>query len=138
MKKKSRKFFCEIPGLVFFDERGKIVNTGYETPMIREEIYDVDWSDLKDSLPHYINDTFDDSGKLMKHYFKHDARTFEGHRKNKKYLEFIIGKGCVARCTFCHRWDKGIRHTPVHILMNRLDELVDKYNVGFIQLICHH
>ena len=33
---------------------------------------------------------------------------------------------------FCHRWDKGIRYIPIPILKERIEELVEKFNVGFI------
>ena len=44
----------------------------------------------------------------------------------------MSSKGCVARCTFCHRWDKGIRYIPVSVVMNRIDYMIENHNVGFI------
>ena len=41
-------------------------------------------------------------------------------------------KGCVARCTFCHRWDKGIRYIPSDIFMRRLDYVIENFNVGYL------
>ena len=40
-------------------------------------------------------------------------------------------KGCVARCTFCHRWDKGYRAFPAKTIVKRMQYLKDRYNVGF-------
>lgn len=124
--------YKDIPGLVFLDNDEKLVNTGYGKDLPKEEIYDIDIQDLGDTTSNYIYDMFDDNGNVTMSQFEHDKRVYEPHRKNKKYMVFIVGKGCVAKCTFCHRWDKGIRHIPVNLLMDRLDELIEKYDVGFI------
>jgi radical SAM superfamily enzyme YgiQ (UPF0313 family) len=39
----------------------------------------------------------------------------------------------VARCTFCHRWDKGFRQIPPAVMIGRIKYLMNRYNVGFIQ-----
>ena len=44
----------------------------------------------------------------------------------------VSAKGCVARCTFCHRWDRGYRHWPVDSIMDNISYLMERYNVGFI------
>jgi len=124
--------YKDVPGIVFNDENGKMINTGYDTYMNEEDMYDVDFSDFKETTPFYISDVFNKNGELLSPYFKHDNRTFQSHRKNKTFYQLMIGKGCVAKCTFCHRWDKGIKHIPVKVLMKRLDHLIDKYNVGFL------
>ncbi len=124
--------YRNIKGLVFVNNDGEIISTGYGNDLPKEELYDIDWSDLKESTSHYIFDLFDNQGNVTVKYFGTDKRVFEPHRRNKKCMVFIIGKGCVAKCTFCHRWDKGIRHIPIDILMERLDELIEKYNVGFV------
>jgi radical SAM superfamily enzyme YgiQ (UPF0313 family) len=41
-------------------------------------------------------------------------------------------KGCVARCTFCHRWDKGFRQLPPEKVIQRIRYLMDRYQVGFV------
>ena len=44
----------------------------------------------------------------------------------------VTTKGCVAKCTFCHRWDKGIRFVGVEDIMERIRMLKERYDVGFI------
>jgi radical SAM superfamily enzyme YgiQ (UPF0313 family) len=124
--------YKDIKGLVFSDDKGGLINTGYGSDLPKEDLYDVDWSDLAETAPYFIYDVFDANARVRNDYFITDKRTYEPHRKNKKYVTFIIGKGCVAKCTFCHRWDKGIRHIPIKTLMERLDFLIEKYDVGFI------
>jgi len=127
--------FKDIPGLALLDERGEMVNTGYETALDRAEVYDLDWEDLARScdLDWYIVPAFD-GDKCFRHGFRQDPRTYEPHRRNKRIITIPSAKGCVARCTFCHRWDKGVRYVPVDNLRQRLTALVDKYDVGFIQV----
>jgi len=124
--------YKDIKGLVYVDHNNEVVNTGYELEIPKEELYDVDFRDLKETTSHFIFDLFDKNGKVTVSHFETDKRVYEPHRRNKKCLTFIVGKGCVAKCTFCHRWDKGIRHIPVDILMERLDELIEKYDIGFV------
>ncbi|SVC86883.1 uncharacterized protein METZ01_LOCUS339737, partial [marine metagenome] len=64
--------------------------------------------------------------------FSTDPRALEPHRVDQRLAVIAGSKGCVARCTFCHRWDKGIRYIPAPIVMERIDFLIKKYNVGFI------
>jgi anaerobic magnesium-protoporphyrin IX monomethyl ester cyclase len=124
--------FKDIKGLVFSDGQNGLINTGYGNDLPTEDLYDVDWTDLKETSPYFIYDVFNENSQVLNDYFITDKRVYEPHRRNKKFVTFIIGKGCVAKCTFCHRWDKGIRHIPIKILMERLDFLIEKYDVGFI------
>lgn len=43
-------------------------------------------------------------------------------------------KGCVAKCTFCHRWEKGIRYIPPELVVSRLERLIQCYNIKFISV----
>lgn len=129
---KQRSSYKDIPGLVFIDENGDMINTGYEQQLSAEELYKMDYDDFGESSEFYFPKVFDDDGRVVVGGFQHDERSYQAHRRDKRYMQFIVGKGCVARCTFCHRWDKGIRHIPVDVLMERLDYLIDRYNIGFI------
>ncbi len=133
--------YSDIPGLIFLSKRGDLVNTGFEIPLPKQELYDINWTDLEESLddPNGINRFFYDPFNLGKSkavdWFRYDTRTNEPHRQGKRVGQLPGAKGCVARCTFCHRWDKGIRYIPVEILMERVDELIEKYNVGFLTIV---
>ncbi|GAB6052572.1 hypothetical protein JCM17960_13920 [Magnetospira thiophila] len=127
--------FSAIPGLVYLDAAGKLVNTGLEKPLSADQIWDFDWDDLDRSglTGHYVRPVFNDDG-IPRHPWRLDRRSFEPHRKNKNLAVLNCVKGCVARCTFCHRNQKGIRHIPVELVMKRLDELIERYNVGFVYM----
>jgi anaerobic magnesium-protoporphyrin IX monomethyl ester cyclase len=123
--------FGQIPGLMFLSD-GKLVNTGFPARLSNEELYDIDWDDLAQASPidHFIYDPLDDDGTQS--LLGHDARLFEPERRGKKVVTLHAAKGCVAKCTFCHRWDKGIRYIPVDLIMSRIRDLIDKHNIGFV------
>lgn len=123
--------FNEVEGLAFIDDKNDLVITPYPSALPADEVYDIDWSVLEDlgEMSHYIK-PYDSS--RIETYFPNDPRKLEPHRKDKSFTILSGSKGCVARCTFCHRWDKGIRYIPVPVVMGRIDYLIDKYNVGFI------
>lgn len=127
--------FTDIPGLMVLDRAGTLVNTGYEAPLKRDEIYDIDWADLENTskIDMFIFDSVDKNGN-MSPWFAADPRAGQPHRRGKKVASLPGAKGCVARCTFCHRWDKGIRYIPPELIMQRLDHLIERYNVGFLSL----
>jgi len=127
----AKSVFESIPGLVYFDS-GRLVNTGYEAPLPEDQLYDIDWKILERSSK--IENFFPSATEalLAKSTFSHDLRIRQPHRRGKNMGTLVTSKGCVGRCTFCHRWEKGIRNIPVPIVMERLRYIVDSYNVGFI------
>lgn len=128
--------FADVPGLAYLSADGALKLTGFEIQLASPLIYDVDWADLAASsnIDHYIYPAFDVSKGLVWSSGAHDPRSYEPKRRNKRAATLAVGKGCVARCTFCHRFDKGIRHVPVDVLMTRLEELIERYDVGFVDM----
>jgi anaerobic magnesium-protoporphyrin IX monomethyl ester cyclase len=126
------KSYLNVPGLVFLDENKNLVNTGYSEPISKEKIYDIDWKILEEYSK--IESFFIPITKsvLAQSAFGFDERSKEEKRQNKTLGTLVASKGCVARCTFCHRWDKGIRYIPIPVLKARIQEIIKKYNVGFI------
>jgi radical SAM superfamily enzyme YgiQ (UPF0313 family) len=123
--------FSDIVSVVLLRD-GKLINTGYRDQLRAAEVYDVCWDDLERSgcLSTYVKPVFGPNGPSE--LFLRDPRTFEPHRRDKTEMVISVGKGCVARCTFCHRWDKGIRYIPVPVLIERIKDAIQRYNVGFI------
>lgn len=124
--------FKDIRGLLLIDEKDRLINTGFEDPLDAAEVYEFDWkileqaTDINTYLP-VIDDT-----PGMPERFQHDPRYAQDHRRGKRGATIDASKGCVARCTFCHRWDKGIRYFPVEVLERRIRHLVETYDVGYI------
>lgn len=133
--------FHGITGLALLDDEGALVNTGYAPALGAGEIYDVQWQDLEDSetIDHYIFPLLQggelcQDGRLTAGLaaFDRDPRTHEPHRRHGTFCVFVASKGCVARCTFCHRWVKGFRQVPVDLIVSRLRQLMEQRSVGFV------
>ena len=119
----------KIQGISYLDGSGHIVFTGYELPIAPAELFDPDYSILEtySEISHFIYDPF------SRRDFSEDPRSGESQRAGKMMGQVVFTKGCVARCTFCHRWDRGFRQHPVEKVIAQIQYLMDRYNVGFIQ-----
>ena len=133
--------FHDVAGLMYINNNNLLINTGYESPLKNDELYDVNWDDLVNSLDknedidRFIYDPYSKNSNRMIDWFRFDERSYLSGRTGKKVGQLPGAKGCVARCSFCHRWDKGIRYIPVNIIMKRLDHLINSHNVGFLTII---
>lgn len=129
--KQSRNDFSSVQGLAFLDNAENLVVTPFPDPLKPEEIYDIDWSLLSSPDEYDFFFPRKEIAPIIKASFS-DPRIFENHRSGKRVANIPGSKGCVARCTFCHRWDTGIRYIPIPTLMRRIDHLINSYDVGFI------
>ena len=131
MDAKSKEDFKGVKGLAYLDDKQNLIVTPFPDPIPAEEVYDLDWSIL-DGLgqTEYFFPEWD-APTSYERFFR-DPRSNEPHRAGKRGATLPGSKGCVARWTFCHRWDKGIRYIPASLIMERVDFLIEKYNVGFV------
>ena len=116
-----------IKGIAFLNQQGQMVFTGYEQQLTVDELLEPDFSILGEysKINLFVHDP------LRRADFARDSRTHEPHRRGQKMTTLLSTKGCVARCTFCHRWEKGYRAFPVDKVIQRIKFLRDKCNVGF-------
>jgi len=136
---RSREEICKTKGLAFL-EGESFVNTGYAEQVPKEEIYDVDWDVLDSiSIKHYFRPVKDLDQRYLKSFFKEAnsssvsySLSDEDEILNKSIAEIFCSKGCVTHCTFCHRFNKGIRIVPPDIVISRIKELIERFNVGVI------
>lgn len=119
---------AKIKGITYLDESGKMVFTGYEAAIPGSELFDPDFSILEkySNIDNYVINPFNRGD------FAQDPRSHEPHRVGKKASTVVFTKGCVGRCTFCHRWNKGFRQMPAERIVGRIRHLMERYNVGFI------
>ena len=129
---KSKDDFKNVNGLTFLDQNNEMVITPFQDPVEAEKVYDIDWSLMGEGEKIDFFFPLSHLAPIISNSFSKDPRVSDSHRKGKRVAALAGSKGCVARCTFCHRWDKGIRYIPVPVLMERLDKLIEKYNVGFV------
>ena len=119
-----------IKSITYLDAGGHLRFTGYGVAIPADELLDPDFSILEaySDVERYINDPF------TRPDFASDPRSYEPHRAGKKMGTVVTSKGCVARCTFCHRWDRGFRQLSPAKVIGRTRHLMERYNVGFIQI----
>ena len=133
----------QIKGLSFIDENSKIKVTGNAEQLPQSEMTNPDYDQLKVGLQKYGGD-----GELVHNFFEpmdknngflediiSGSSDSYGSKLYEKYLGKTIGsldtsRGCVARCTFCQRSQKGYRPYTVSELENYVIDLKEKYNVG--------
>lgn len=115
-----------IKGICFLDDNGKFEFTGFGRKPDADEIEWPDYEILEadGSLPYFISGQIDDR--------------FDGHdgpiKPGDKLATVVMTKGCVARCTFCHRWEKGFRARPVDQVVEHIKHLKDRYHVRFVDV----
>ena len=126
----SRKELQEMKGIAFIDSKGDFRFTGYEKQLLPEELPQPNYDLLRkySDITRYIINPF------TIRTFASDSRSSQLHRRGQKCVFVMTGKGCVSRCTFCHRWIKGYRNYPTENIINTMKTLKEKYNVGFFQI----
>ena len=117
----------KIKGIVFLDAKGKCHFTGYEQLISIDQIQQPDYEFLEkySDINQYIQDP------LSRYDFAYDKRSYELKRRNKKLATIFASRGCVNRCTFCHRWIPRYRVIPAKRVVDYMNHLIDRYNVGF-------
>ena len=138
VKENDTKFDIEkintIKGLSFiYDD--ELQFTGYGKKIMDKDMPYADYNLLKSGMklnPDGVNNFFRKG--IDNFWFNTDKRTFESHRK-PMLANLWTAKGCVAKCTFCQRTIKGYRVGSVTSLDEHLEELKEKYNVGYIHIV---
>jgi len=125
-KKTSDEELNKILGITYMNSNNEFVFTGYDHPLPAPMIERPDYSILEDdkSIDHYIPY----NTKRISNY--HSGEWEEGKRK----ATVVVAKGCVARCTFCHRFEKGYRVSPLDSIIDHLKILKKKYNVKYLSI----
>lgn len=131
MTAKEKNDYSNVKGLAYLDENKSMVATPFADRIPEDDVYDIDWSILEEQgqLDYFMPRIKD---APLTNSYDSEPRLLESNRLNKRLLTLPASKGCVARCTFCHRWDAGIRYIPVPVLMERIDFCIKQYNIGFI------
>ena len=121
------KALKDLKGIAYLDDAGAFRFTGYAVAPPRDQISWPDYRILEEdgSIEHYISDNIEHEFYGMIPSDKICGR---------KFAFVICSKGCVARCTFCHRWEKGYRAKPVDQIRDHILYLRDHYGVGFLSV----
>ena len=114
-----------IKGICYLDDTQHFRFTGYATKPTAEELEYPDYDILeKDgSIEYFIPDQID--GRL-------DG--FSRAQSGGRLATVAMTKGCVARCTFCHRWVKSYRNYPIEHVTDFMKHMISTYKVGFFSI----
>ena len=133
---RQKKDIRAVKGLAFLDD-GELVVTGYGEQLPAEKIFEVDW-DIMDSQSAGIYfprlKDFDPHSTTLKSFFPEHTEFDSGsqQRLEKTLGVFPCSKGCFNRCTYCHRFIKGIRFVPPEKVIRRIEEMIARFDVGAI------
>jgi anaerobic magnesium-protoporphyrin IX monomethyl ester cyclase len=121
------KQILKVKGFAYLDPEGKCNFTGYEKLIDNNEIQQPDYEFLEkySNINQYIQ------YPLSRYDFACDSRSHEQKRRNKKLTTIFASRGCVNRCTFCHRWIPRYRIISAKKVIDYMKYLMEKYNVGF-------
>ena len=116
----------KILGITYIDSKNKFKFTGYDhplpAPMIERPDYSILENDKSISNYMYAPDSFQSYYPDFK------------FKKEEKFATMVVAKGCVARCTFCHRFEKGYRVSPLDSILEHMKMLKNKYKVKYLML----
>ncbi len=138
----------QIKGLAFVDQDNKLKVTGNAEQLPASEMPYPNLDRHKQGLQ-----KFGGNGELINEFFEHikdltdlldkfdckylaqgqlnsESLKFYGKIKNKRFMSVFSSRGCVARCTFCQRGQKGYRAYAPTDFEAYITELSEKYNVG--------
>ncbi len=132
---KNDDLLKEVKGIAFLDSSGKFIFTGHGQRPDSDEIEYPDYSILeKDgSIDYFIYEQateFHSKAITNSPIFAKNMQ--KAYATGLKRAHVTVAKGCVARCTFCHRWEKGYRPRSVEDVVNHITMLRDRYGVGIV------
>jgi anaerobic magnesium-protoporphyrin IX monomethyl ester cyclase len=118
-----------VKGIAYLDQADKFKFTGFGMKLEANEIEFPDYSILisDKSINHFIYPNKDILGGQV-----YGSGPGYPHMKEGNTATVISTKGCVARCTFCHRWERGYRVRPYESLIEHIKTLIDRHGVSHI------
>ena len=135
----------QIKGLAFIDKNNKLKVTGNAEQL---SAFDLLHHDIDKLIPGLQE--FGGNGELIQEFFDpisidlldeinkkrgSDEKSFcKKIDKNTKFVRTFTSRGCVARCTFCQRAQKGYRTYAANDFETHILKLKEKYNVGYFIL----
>ncbi|MBN1384048.1 MAG: radical SAM protein [Elusimicrobia bacterium] len=131
---KKDETYKNIKGLAYLSNNIPFF-TGYDdtSAEIRQMNYDLisKFTNIKQYMqeingPHYQN-------RINKYEINEFFRLFYSHNLNKRIANVVSSKGCVGKCTFCHRFFRGYKVLDPDKVINYIDVLLKKYDIGLIQ-----
>ncbi|QWD64365.1 B12-binding domain-containing radical SAM protein [Polynucleobacter sp. MWH-UH2A] len=129
MRSTFKESFQNIEGICYLDESNDFIFTGYGPRPDKKHIEYPDYRILeKDGSVDYF---FPSDGVFDLHLHASDRHKTVIPAITKS-ATVMAAKGCVARCTFCHRWEKGYRAKSVEEIISHIRYLQSQYGIDAI------
>lgn len=109
----GRRTLESVDGIAFLDEEGNYVRT--KTRELIKNIDEISW-------PAY--DLFD-----MTYY---SLLRLPNIKSNERAMPVLSGRGCIFKCNFCYRLDKGFRPRSAQSIIQEVEYLKREYNIKYI------
>lgn len=61
------------------------------------------------------------------------SKKYPGQNNSQKSLSLITSRGCVNKCTFCYRMEKGLRLRSLNDILMEIQHLHDKYDIDYFE-----
>ncbi|MCK5232188.1 MAG: B12-binding domain-containing radical SAM protein, partial [Desulfobulbaceae bacterium] len=108
--------FRNVQGIAYKDENGKVHVNERRKPTMK-----------LDSIPFPAWDLFpmDIYTSNLQYHLQRD---------DEKALQIVAGRGCVNRCTFCYRMEKGVRFRSIDNVLQEMKKLYDDYGVTYFAI----
>lgn len=106
----------KIPNLIY-REKSSIKSTFRQYPMLS-----------LDRLPYPLWELFP-----MQKYA--NGLQFIGHEPTDKYMQIITSRGCVNRCSFCYRMERGYRMRSISDVVKEMNMLNDYYGINYFEIL---
>ncbi len=59
------------------------------------------------------------------------CQIYPGQEKTERSLAMISTRGCIARCSFCYRMEKGVRRRSLDNVIEEIKTLMSRYNITY-------
>jgi len=120
------KSLADVPGMLF-KEKGRVVRTPDRKPIRRLDVLPYPAFDLIDMQRYLI-----DVRRYVDGFFEYkhpDPRLFRPGR-SQRMLRVPISRGCINRCSFCHRAMKGLRHFSIPYIFDYIEFLMKEFDIN--------
>jgi radical SAM superfamily enzyme YgiQ (UPF0313 family) len=129
------KIFSDIKGLVFISD-GIPYFTGY-APEGKNELLQMNYElmsrymDVERLFPK-ITEYRNLISSINQHELSGFFNLFFAGNASKRMADIAASKGCVGKCTFCHRFIKGYKPFEAQSVIKHIDHLLEKRDIGLI------
>jgi len=66
------------------------------------------------------------------HYSLHQ---YPNQTRTQRSMSILTGRGCLYRCNFCYRMDKGFRPRSAESILKEIHHLINEYNVTYFSFL---